>query len=228
MIKLKLKDRKFNDCVFITGFHGIGATGYWTIKYLVQVLEAKRIGFIDSKFIAPYTTTYKDSLVTPFEIYKWRNLIFFKAETSFYKLEDISLYLDLCKWITKAKFKEVALIGGLDINLKVDDSTYRIVHTSSFKPYGEIAKAKWLENDQVIVGPVATMLNYFEINDFPAYAILAYANVDRVDPRAAATAISILEKQYDFSVDKSILIKGAEFIESQWERPRQTTESFYA
>ncbi|MEM4311285.1 MAG: PAC2 family protein [Nitrososphaerales archaeon] len=228
MIKIKKKGLKFQDNIFITGFHGIGATGYWTIKYLVQNLDVKRIGFLNSGFIPPFTTTYKESLVTPFELFKWRNLVFFKAETTPYKEE--LFYTKLCKWVIKSKFKEVSLIGGLDINLRSDDSSYRIVHTSSFKPYGEIAKAKWLEPDQIIVGPVAMILNFFEINDFPAYAILAYANVERVDPRAAASAIEILEKQYNFNVDKSLLIRGAELIESQWEpqRAKQKSESFYA
>jgi len=67
----------------------------------------------------------------------------------------------------------------------------------------------------MIVGPVATLLNYFEINNFPAFALLAYSSTERVDPRAAANAAEFLSKRYGFSVDISPLIKGAEELESE-------------
>ena len=37
------------DKIIVTGFHGIGPTGYWAIKYLIEKLNAKRIAIIDSE-----------------------------------------------------------------------------------------------------------------------------------------------------------------------------------
>ena len=49
--KKKAKDAK--DKIIVTGFHGIGTTGYWAIKYLIEKLNAKRIAIIDSEQLAP-------------------------------------------------------------------------------------------------------------------------------------------------------------------------------
>src|SRR5579884_2873035 len=50
-------DAKFENTVLITGFHGIGYAGYWTVKYLVQKLEAERIAFVDSETVSPVAST---------------------------------------------------------------------------------------------------------------------------------------------------------------------------
>jgi predicted ATP-grasp superfamily ATP-dependent carboligase len=232
MFKIVTDEKEFNDCIFVTGFHGIGATGYWTIRFLVRELKAKRIGFIDTTYSAPFISLYNGKLITPFEFYKWRNMVFFKAEAPPYGVSEVKFFRRLGNWVLRSGFKEAVLIGGLDINLKVDLTDYRYASTSTFNPYGELVEAQKLEDEQVIVGPVAILLNYFEVKRFPAYAILAYSSTDRVDPRAAATAVSLLKKLYKFEVDITPLIKGAEAIESELARreaigARKGGESIY-
>lgn len=82
MIVLKVipQDIRFDGCSLITGFHGIGGTGYWTVRYLAQKLNAEREAIIDSDIISPVTTTYSGRLVTPYEILRKGNLAFFKVE----------------------------------------------------------------------------------------------------------------------------------------------------
>ena len=64
----------FKDYSLITGFHGIGATGYWTVKYLIQKLKAERVAFIDSSIIAPITSTEEGRITTPYELFRKDNL----------------------------------------------------------------------------------------------------------------------------------------------------------
>src|SRR5579872_2752352 len=225
------KTAKFEDTVLLTGFHGIGYAGYWTVKYLIQKLEAQRIAFVDSETVSPVASTSQGRLVTPFEFFQKDNVTMFKVEVPPYRGAEIDFYRILSEWITKAKFREVALVGGLDASLRTDDSPYRIVHTSSFKPKDILAEAKILEDEQIIVGPVAIMLNYFEAHNFPAYAILAYSSTDRVDPRAAVASIDVLSKLYGFKVDVDPLLKGAEVVETeitkQQDRKLGRPESIY-
>ncbi len=206
---------KFAGSVLLTGFHGIGYAGYWTVKYLTQKLEAKRIAFVDSETVSPVSSTSQGRLVTPYEFFQKDDLTIFKVEVPPYRGAEIDFYRNLSDWITRANFVEVALVGGLDASLRTDDSPFRIVHTTSFKPKEALKDAKILEDEQIIVGPVAIMLNYFEAHDFPAYAILAYSSTDRVDPRAAVASIDILSKCYGFKVDVDPLLKGAEVVETE-------------
>jgi uncharacterized protein len=215
----------------VTGFHGIGYAGYWTVKYLIQKLNAERVAFVDSETVSPVTTVNQSRLVTPYEFFKKDGILLFKVEVPPYRGTETDFFRSLCEWIIKSGIKEVALIGGLDSSLRTDSSSFRLVTTSAFKPTGELAKAPRLEDEHIIVGPVAIMLNYFESRDFPAYAVLSYASTDRVDPRAAVASIEVLSKTYGFDVDVSPLVKGAEVLESeiakQETKVRKTGESIY-
>lgn len=224
------KDVRFDDTVLITGFHGIGYVGYWTIKYLIQKLEAKRVAFIDSDSVSPVASTNQGKLVTPYEFYQSKDITLFKVEVPPYRGAELDFYRSFSRWVTESKFREVVLIGGLDSSLRTDDSSFRLVHTSSYIPNEYVKAAKILEDEQIIVGPVAIMLNYFESRNFPAYAILSYSSTDRIDPRAAVASIEILSKCYGFTVDVEPLMKGAEAVEtevSKQERKLGKSESIY-
>ena len=84
----------------------------------------------------------------------------------------------------------------------------------------------------MIVGPVASLLNAFVMNSFPALAVLAYSNTERVDPRAAASAVEFLSRRYGFAANTAPLIKGAEVIEGELkmieEKERRPTGSVYS
>ncbi|HYB03156.1 MAG TPA: PAC2 family protein [Nitrososphaerales archaeon] len=209
------KTAKFEDTVLLTGFHGIGYAGYWTIKYLIQKLDAKRTAFVDSESVSPVSSTVGGRLVTPYEFFQTRDLTIFKVEVPPYRGAEIEFFRNFSEWVTNSKFREVVLIGGLDASLRTDNSSYRIVHTSAYAPTEYLKEAKILEDEQIIVGPVAIMLNYFEAHNFPAYAILAYSSTERIDPRAAVSSIEILSKTYGFSVDVEPLLKGAEVVETE-------------
>jgi predicted ATP-grasp superfamily ATP-dependent carboligase len=223
--------QKFEGAVLLTGFHGIGYTGYWTVKYLIQKLEASRVAFVDSDSASPVCSNNGGKLVTPYEFYRsGGDLLLFKVEVPPYRGSEIEFYRSLCEWIMSAGFREVALIGGLDANLRTDDSSFRLVHTSAYKKNDLLKNARLLEDEQIIVGPVAIMLNYFESYDYPAYAILAYSSTDRVDPRAAVSSIEVLSKIYDFHVDIEPLLKGVQAAESEiigQDRKIKKSESIY-
>ena len=225
------KDLKFDGKSLVTGFHGIGATGYWTIKYLIQNLNTSRVAIVDTDLASPVTSTIDGKITTPFELFQNNDAVFFKAEVQPIRGSEVKFYRDICEQIIESGFKEVVLIGGLDSSLKTDDSKFRLVHTSAYDPKKMFNKTLKLENDRLIVGPVALMLNYFEAVNFPAFAILSYASAERVDPRAAAAAVEVLSKYFSFQVDLKPLIQGAEALETELARtdvaPGRRNESIY-
>ena len=72
-----------------------------------------------------------------------------------------------------------------------------------------------LERGLFVVGPLATMLTRYEIRDFPAIALLPYANPARPDPLAASVAVDYLNKVFNLSIDVTQLIKDAQKIEAE-------------
>ena len=199
----------------IAGFHGIGATGYWTVKFLVTELKAQRRCFIDYEHAPAVASQVEGRIATPYEVFVAGDLSLLKAEVSPIRERENEFYRQLAEWIMSSGVKEVALVGGLDESLRTDDSRYKVAMTSAFFSKGGLAGEPIFEEDRMIVGPVASLLNSFEMNSFPALAVLAYSNTERVDPRAAASAVEFLSKRYGFTANIAPLIKGAEVIESE-------------
>lgn len=199
----------------VAGFHGIGATGYWTVKFLVNELKATRRCFIDYEYAPAVATSVDSRINTPYEIFCTSNLSFLKAEVSPLREKESEFYRGLAEWVMGCGVKEVGLIGGLDESLRTDESKYRVAMTSAFLAKGGLPGEQLLEEERMVVGPVASLLNMFEMNGFPAYAVLAYSNTERIDPRASASAVEFLSRRYGFTADTTPLIKGAEVIEGE-------------
>ncbi len=206
---------RLDKSALIAGFHGIGATGYWTVKFLINELNATRTCFLDYDYAPAVASTLEGRIMTPYEIFSTQNLAFLKAEVSPLRDRENEFYRGLAEWVMGCGVKEVALVGGLDESLKNDSSSYRVVMSSRFLANGGLPGETVLEEDRMIVGPVASLLSLFEMNDFPAFAILAYSNTERVDPRASATAVDFLSRRYEFKADTGPLIRGAEVIETE-------------
>ena len=199
----------------IAGFHGIGATGYWTVKFLITELKAERKLFIDYAHAPAVASQAEGRIATPYEVFVSGSLALLKAEVSPVRERENEFYRELADWMMSSGVSEVALVGGLDEGLRNDEHAYKVAVPSALASRGDLAGEPLVDEDRMLVGPVASLLNTFEMNSFPAYAVLAYSNTERVDPRAAAFAAEFLSHRYGFSVDTGPLIKGAEVIEGE-------------
>lgn len=214
-IRVFPKDVRVDRRALIAGFHGIGATGFWSVKFLIQELHAKRLCYIDSEFAPAVSATVNGEVSTPYEIFVTDSLAFLKADVPPLRDNENRFFRELSEWIIESGVEEVCLIGGLDESLRTDESRYRVVMTSKLRERGVPTDESILEEGKVIVGPVAIMLNAFEMRNAAAYALLAYSNTERIDPRAAATAVEFIAKRYSLEIDTVPLIKGAEELERE-------------
>jgi len=214
-LKIHPEGTRLDGTSMIAGFHGIGATGYWTVKFLITELKAQRKCFIDYENAPAVSSQVDGRISTPYEVFSTGQLTLLKAEVSPAREKENEFYRELADWIMHSGVKEVALVGGLDENLRNDDSKYKVAMTSAYAANNPTPGGPIFEEDRMIVGPVASLLNTFEMYSFPAVAVLAYSNTERVDPRAAASAVEFLSKKYGFTADTAPLIKGAEVIEGE-------------
>jgi len=231
-LKIHPEGTRLDGLALVAGFHGIGATGYWSVKFLINELKASRKCFIDYENAPAVASQGEGSISTPYELFEASGLALLKAEVSPVRERENEFYRQLAEWVVAAGVKEVALVGGLDEALKNDDHPYKVAMTSAFIRQGGLPDEPVIEEDRLIVGPVASLLNFFEMRSFPAYAILAYSNTERVDPRAAASAVDFLSRRYGFIVNTGPLIKGAEVIEGELkiieQKEKQPSASVYS
>jgi uncharacterized protein len=203
----------FKDCVFITGFHGIGTTGFIAIKYIVNELNAKRIGTILSDHQPPFITTKEGKISLPFELYKHNNIVMLVPQFQPYRHEQKIFAEKLVEWTIQSRFKQVILVGGLDARLKKDEQDdLRVIATAKYA-IEKLNRYQILEDGLFVTGPIALILTYYEVNNFPAIAILPYAESSRADPLAASRAINTINDITNLNVNTAKLIQDAEVIE---------------
>src|SRR5467141_2667800 len=221
-----LVDQKgLKGSTLITGFHGVGLTGYLATSYLIHALKAVRIGFIEVEIPPPWVGTADGGLVTPFEVYKKGKTILVKLEFSPHKSEEAEFAKVLANWAVKGKFKDAILIGGLDSSFRNNNDEFCVVPTGAYLDRAKVFKAPILEPGLLVYGPLAVMLSEFEIHDFPAIAVLPYAEPTRADPAAAALAIRKISKAYNFKVNLKELLKDAKLIEREYDHKSRLTKS---
>lgn len=225
-VSLNVRGSNFRDCTLMTGFHGIGSTGYIAISYLVHSLQAKRVGFVEVDHPPPFISTSEDGLVTPFEVFRKGKLVFVKLEFAPHRAEEGEFAKTLARWAINQKFSDAVLVGGLDSGLKSGKHNVRIVPTRAYLSRKSGFKYPTLEPGLFVYGQLAVMLSEFEIHNFPAIAILPYASATAADPAAAAVAVRTICKTYGMKVDVSDLEHGAREIEEEFEkRMKQTSKS---
>src|SRR5207247_9903830 len=101
-----------------------------------------------------------------------------------------------------------------------------VVQPGAHSDRARLFKSPILEPGLLVYGPLAIMLNEFEIHDVPAVAVLPYAEPARADPAAAALAIKKISKAYNFNVEVSDLVKDAKFIKREYDlTSRMTSKS---
>jgi uncharacterized protein len=217
-IKTGITKGDFVDNILVTGFHGIGEVGYIATTQLIEAFQAERIGIIDSEALPSFVAMDNDRLSLPFEIFKFDKFLTILPNFQPNTQELHGFCRGIVEWVVSNEFKEAFLIGGLDNRFQKEaDKPYRCVLTQKFEEKTKELDLPILERGLYVTGPLALLLAYFEMDDFPALAVLPYGKRERPDPRAASIAVEVFSKIYNVEVDIAELLKDAEKVEAELE-----------
>jgi len=202
----------------VTGFQGLGYVGAVSVDHLINELRAKRVGYVETTFVPPVVVVSGKGLQLPYEIYEYRDILIFRFEGLPMNRASSVVMHELVKWSKQNEIQRIIAIGGLNNSYKEgENDIVRFIANKAYeKVYGQVKPL--VQEGIQIIGPLALILNYAEIYEIPALALLAYANPDRIDHRGAANALISLSKliSVDISVDK--LVEKAEEIEAEEKR----------
>ncbi len=217
-IEIIIKDKDFDPKgkVLIGGFHSaLGECGYILIRHLVAQEGVKPIGYIISPLVPPHVFLGDGRLLLPIELYSYDRFILLFTRLQPHRAEWTPFTVAIAEWAQKNGLQEALLLGGLDIQFATDDSKFRCAPTTAYRKKAEEQELPILEDGRGIYGPLALLLASFEIRDFPAVAVLPYAQRGRPDPRAASVAIEVLNKLYNLDVSIEELMQDADTIENE-------------
>jgi uncharacterized protein len=215
-IRIVVDDKeKTEGCCFVTGFHGVGLTGYITINHLVKSLHARPIGYVETQQQPALISLADGRISFPFELYRIADMVILFPRFQPKRSEVRDFTHEMVDWIVENKFKEAVLIGGLDNRFKQGNESIRCVPTRASLERAKSLNVPLLEESLFVTGPLALMLAYSEMKGFPAIAFLPYSERGRPDPRAAAIAIKQINTIFGLNIDIYELINDAKRIEDE-------------
>ena len=210
-------DVKLKNRILVSGFHSaLGETGYIVLRHLTGQEQARPIGCIMSPLVPPHVFIGGERLLMPIELYEYGDrfiLLFTRLQP--HRAEWAPFTEAIANWCVDMEFQEAVLLGGLDMQFAEGDNQYRTAFTSTYRETAQKFELPVLEEGRGIYGPLALLLANFQIRDFPAVAILPYAERGRPDPRAASVAIDVFNTLYDLDIKTEELMADAEAIEAE-------------
>ena len=191
----------------IEGFPGFGFVSTITTEFLIEHLNAKQIGRIESNHIMPMVA----KLVDPLGIFydPAHNLVIFHAITNVAGLE-WELAEKLNALAKELKVKEVISIEGVASN----SEDPRAFFYSNISKSTELLKKIKIEplKEGIIMGVTGALLLKSKL---PMSAIFVETHSQLPDSRAAAKVIEVLDKYLNLKVDYKPLLEKAEQFESK-------------
>jgi len=219
-IVLKRKEN-LEGSILITGFQGIGAVGYIATKHLIKELGAERIGFILSRFMSDVVLFENGKVILPYEVYytsrKGLKLVFILNNAQPLVHERALYARKIIEWCIENSFSRGIFIGGLDKTTKRphERSEFKCLPSSS---YNFKIPGPTLSKELVVVGPLALLIAFSEIYDFPSLTILPYSETLRPDPAAAAVAVRTVGNMLGLKVNVDKLYEDARTLEQHLKR----------
>jgi uncharacterized protein len=216
--------KKPQGVTIIEGFPGFGLVGTISTEFLLDHLDAKKIGHIWFNEMNPMVAIHDKKVIDPLGIFynKKNNLVILQALTNVngleWKLADV-----IDNLAKKLKAKEVISLEGVGA-LKKGEKTENAYYYS-FKN-----QKKWSKtgidslNEGIVIGVTASLL--LKLKSAPLSCIFVETSTGLPDSRAAAKLIEVLDKYLGLGVDYSPLIKKAEMFEDKIKNILKSSQEF--
>ncbi|HJS65054.1 MAG TPA: PAC2 family protein [Nitrososphaeraceae archaeon] len=198
----EFKNIVLKDPVLIAGFPGPGLVGSISVNYLIEKLQMKQIGCVESEFIIPGVIYYDGRLRHPFRLYSNQegSLCVLVCEAPIL-IRGISSVLNLVmKWCNNNNVQEVLVLGGfsrpgLD-NSKREPYIFSSINEDSVQKTSFDRKiiTTYLEPTTFIGGIPGGLLSSSLANNIPCTALFIPSRDDLPDAEGAAIIIDEINK----------------------------------
>ena len=198
----EFKNIVLKNPVLIAGFPGPGLVGSISVNYLIEKLQMKQIGCVESEFIIPGVIYYDGRLRHPFRLYSNQegSLCVLVCESPIL-IRGISSVLNLVmKWCNNNNVQEVLVLGGFS-RPGLDNSKREPYIFSSINDYN-VQKTSfdrkitttYLEPTTFIGGIPGGLLSSSLANNIPCTALFIPSRDDLPDAEGAAIIIDEINK----------------------------------
>ncbi len=218
----KIVSEEVENAVILEGSPELGLIGNILGWLLVEELDMKQIGHIDSKYFPPLAVLYKGVAIHPFRIYSKDNIVLFLSDFIVPPIVAYDMANAIVEWAQRNNSKEIITFNSIVVREKTQGVAGAANSEEGLKRLGDI-KIPILPFGNVS-GLSGTLLTRSIIKKLPASCLFAEVLNQYPDPRAAATVVDVLNKMVNIEVNAEPLLKEAEEIEARLKELANTVQ----
>lgn len=209
-MQLKLFKKPRNP-IIIEGFPGLGFVGTIAVEFLIEHLDARLIGKIESQKLMPMAAIHKQEVVEPLGIYyaSKPNIILVHALGNISGLE-WELAGAIAELARQVKAREIISLEGVSSQNPSQDLKAYFYSQSPNKKLQSLGLEALKEG--IVVGVSGALLLKEKL---PLACIFSETKTGLPDSRAAANIIKALDRYLNLKVDYAPLIKKADEFETK-------------
>lgn len=216
LIVHEFEDVDLTGATIIDGFPSVGLVSTITANYLIDVLELQQIGIMDSKYFPTVSIVRNGVPLYPVRIYAGKGVCVFISEFQPAPKLIRPIAESILAFAKRKGANTIISPEGLVLDSESDEdevAVYALGSTAATRKMLDDHKIEQFGNG-IITGVSGVLLNLGKKEDLNAISILAEANPNYPDARAAAKVIEAIDKLLpDIKIDVKPLYTEAENIE---------------
>ena len=218
----KIVSENVEDAVILEGSPELGLIGNILGWLLVEELNMKQIGHIDSKYFPPLAVLYKGVAMHPFRIYSTDRIVLFLSDFIVPPIVAYDMANAIVEWAEKNNSKEIITFNSIVVREKTQGVAAAANSEEELKRLGELQLPILPFGN--VSGLSGTLLTRSIIKNIPATCLFAEVLNQYPDPRAAATVVDVLNRMLNIEVNAEPLLKEAEEIEARLKELANTVQ----
>jgi uncharacterized protein len=207
--------------IIFIGLPDVGLVGSIAVSYIIDKLNMREIGYMDSDLLPPVVLV-KDSLVkNPIRLYASNNndgnndIIAIISDVPLPSPLAIQFAKSIASWLKGINARLVVNITGIPVQnrLQIDKPQVLYVLTDTDGGLLNMGSTKAVGlGDGIIVGAYAAIIRSCIASKIPTLTLLAQSHLNFPDPFASIEALEVVNKALALDVDLSELKQEAELI----------------
>ncbi len=212
LVKIINEPLRSKKPLVIEGFPGIGLVGNISCQHIIEELEMKYVGSIDSKYFPPLAVLFNGIVYMPVRIYEApkKDIVVIISDIPIHPTAAYEISKVLINWMQSINASNIVSIAGIATT------------TGERRVFGGATNAELLEKIKdkteifqvgTISGISGSIMTDCYIRGMPAISLLGETPGPNPDPRAAVEVIKVLNSIYGLAIDTEKLLGQAEQIE---------------
>lgn len=205
---------KAKNPTIILALPDVGLVGVISAMQMIESLEPRVIGEIESELFPPITIIHEGKILAPIRIYEKNGIVIIVSEIPIPTTVIRPLISKIVSWAIEKNASLLLIPGGTPSPNRLEIDSPKVFAVATNDETLKVAKKHGADTfrEGILVGPHAIALMESVKKGLNALSLMAQSFLNYPDPGAAASIIEILNKMLKTNISVEELLKKAEEI----------------